>query len=107
MLPRCSTLIALSTLAAAAAVEPLVAQSTSERTTIGGYGEVHYVNPSGLGTPATVNIPRFVIYLAHSFDERLSFRSELELEDARIEGGQPGGDPVPAGVAAPNAVNLS
>jgi hypothetical protein len=86
---RCSTLIALSTLAAA---EPLAAQSPTERTTIGGYGEVHYVNPSGPGTPATVNIPRFVIYLAHSFDERLSFRSELELEDARIEGGQPGGE---------------
>jgi hypothetical protein len=91
LLPRPSTLTAIATLATG--VAPLAAQSAAtERTTLGGYGEVHYVNPSGPGTPATVNIPRFVIYLAHSFNDRLSLRSELELEDARIEGGQPGGE---------------
>src|SRR5207244_3749257 len=39
-----------------------------------------------------VNLARFVVYLAHSFDERLAFRSELEVEDAKIEGGQAGGE---------------
>ena len=63
-----------------------------ERTTVGGYGEVHYTNRSGPATPATVNLARFVVYLAHSFDERLAFRSELEVEDAKIEGGQAGGE---------------
>ncbi len=63
-----------------------------ERTTVGGYGEVHYTNPTGPNTPATVNLARFVVYLAHSFDDRLAFRSELEVEDAKIAGGQPGGE---------------
>jgi len=63
-----------------------------ERTTIGGYGEVHYTNPTGPNTPPVVNLARFVVYLAHSFNERLTFRSELEVEDAKVEGGQPGGE---------------
>jgi len=33
-----------------------------------------------------------VVYLAHSFDERLSFRSELEVEDARVEPGGKAGE---------------
>lgn len=63
-----------------------------ERTTVGGYGEVHYTNPTGNQTPAVVNLARFVVYLAHSFDDRIAFRSELEVEDAKIEGGQAGGE---------------
>ena len=63
-----------------------------ERTTVGGYGEVHYSDVSGPGTPAVVNLARFVVYLAHSFDDRLAFRSELEVEDAKVEGGKPGGE---------------
>ena len=74
---------------ALAAPTPLLAQ---ERTTLGGYGEVHYTNPTGPNTPAAVNLKRFVIYLAHSFSDQLVFRSELEVEDARIEGGQSGGE---------------
>ena len=35
---------------------------------------------------------RFVVYLAHSFSERLAFRSEVELEDAKLEGGEEGGE---------------
>ena len=63
-----------------------------ERTTVGGYGEVHYTNPTGPKTPAVVNLARFVVYLAYSFDDRLAFRSELEVEDAKVEGGKPGGE---------------
>ena len=68
---------------------PLAAQ---ESTTVGGYGEVHYTNPRGRNTPAQVNLRRFVVYLAHTFDDRLAFRSELELEDAKLEGGSAGGE---------------
>ena len=71
---------------------PLAAQDDSETTTVGGYGEVHYTNATGPDTPGEVNVRRFVIYLAHSFSERLAVRSELELEDAKIEGGEPGGE---------------
>lgn len=63
-----------------------------ERTTVGGYGEVHYTNPSGPHTPATVNVKRFVVFFGHTFSDRLAFRSELEVEDAKLEGGEPGGE---------------
>src|SRR5881409_4168548 len=66
--------------------------AAQERTTLGGYGEVHYTNPTGPNSPAVVNLARFVVYLAHSFDDRLAFRSELEVEDAKVEGGKPGGE---------------
>src|SRR5881396_2732647 len=69
---------------------PLQILAAQERTTVGGYGEVHYTNPTGPKTPPVVNLARFVVYLAHSFDDRLAFRSELEVEDAKIEGGQAG-----------------
>src|SRR5215210_492698 len=72
---------------------PLQAQDQdSESTSIGGYGEVHYTNASGPDTPGQVNVRRFVVYLAHTFNEHLAFRSELELEDAKIEGGEAGGE---------------
>src|SRR5256885_8953444 len=71
---------------------PLQLLAAQEHTTVGGYGEVHYTTPTGPKTPPVVNLARFVVYLAHSFDERLAFRSELEVEDAKIEGGQAGGE---------------
>jgi len=74
------------------AIIPAHRLPAQERTTIGGYGEVHYTNASGPNTPARVNLARFIIYLAHSFDDRLTFHSELEVEDAKIEGGGTGGE---------------
>src|SRR6266404_5821106 len=71
---------------------PLQILAAPERTTVGGYGEVHYTNPTGPKPPPVVNLARFVVYLAHSFDDRLAFRSELEVEDAKIEGGRAGGE---------------
>jgi hypothetical protein len=53
---------------------------------------VHYTNATGPNTPGEINVRRFVVYLAHSFSERLAFRSEVELEDAKIEGGEEGGE---------------
>jgi hypothetical protein len=78
--------VGLATLALAT---PAFAQ---ESTTVGGYGEVHYTNPTGRHTPAEVNFRRFVLYLSHTFDDRIAFRSELEVEDAKIEGGSTGGE---------------
>src|SRR5216684_4363890 len=70
---------------------PLQILAAQERTTVGGYGEVHYTNRTGPDTPGTVNLKRFVVYLAHSFNDQIAFRSELEVEDAKLEGAQPGG----------------
>lgn len=82
-------------LASAVACALLVCGSVlaaQESTTVGGYGEVHYTNPSGRNTPATVNLRRFVVYLAHTFTDRLAFRSELEIEDAKVEPPDAGGE---------------
>jgi hypothetical protein len=82
------------TLALGLAVITLPGQAAlaQERTTVGGYGEVHYTDSTGPASPPVVNLARFVVYLAHSFDERLAFRSELEVEDAKVEGGSAGGE---------------
>src|SRR3989441_21636 len=71
---------------------PVRILAAQERTTVGGYGEVHYSNPTGPKPPPVVNLARFVVYLAHSFDDRWALRSELEVEGARIVGGQVGGE---------------
>ncbi len=68
---------------------PLLGQ---ERTTVGGYGEVHYTDSTRSRSHATVNLRRFVLYLAHTFDGPLAFRSELEVEDAKLEAGRAGGE---------------
>src|SRR2546427_2274880 len=70
---------------------PLRMLAAQEHTTVGGYGEVPYTNRTGPKTPPVVNLARFVVYLAHSFDERLAFRSEPEVEDAKVGGGRGGG----------------
>jgi hypothetical protein len=81
----------LTGLAVPLTLNPLNAQD-SETTSVGGYGEVHYTNATGANTPGVVNVRRFVLYLAHTFSEKLAVRSELELEDAKIEGGEAGGE---------------
>jgi hypothetical protein len=85
--PRLIVLTGVATLVA----YPVAAQE-SETTTVGGYGEIHYRNPTGPDSPGEINVARFVVYLAHTFNERLAFRSELEVEDAKIEGGEAGGE---------------
>ena len=85
-------MLRLAVLFAALAVLPTLA-TAQESTTIGGYGEIHYTNLTGRNTPAEVNLRRFIVFLAHTFNDRLSFHSELEVEDAKIEGGtSPGGE---------------
>src|SRR6266545_5166144 len=87
-MPRFRLLVATA-LACLAAPDSAPAQ---ESTTIGGYGEIHYTNRAGRNTPAEVNLRRFVVYLAHSFNDRLAFRSELEIENARVEPPEAGGE---------------
>lgn len=74
------------------ATRAVAQDSDEERTSIGGYGEVHYTNATGPGTPGEANVSRFVVFLAHTFSDRLAFRSELEVEDAKVEGGGEGGE---------------
>jgi phosphate-selective porin len=65
--------------------------SFSDRTTVGGYGELHYNNFSG-NTPAgitrakdEIDFHRFVLFFGHRFNDWISFKSELELEHSNTE----------------------
>jgi hypothetical protein len=91
-MPPASLLHGLLRLAGLTLLAPGLAAQETESTSIGGYGEVHYTNATGPNTPGEINVRRFVVYLAHTFSEHLAFRSELELEDAKIEGGEEGGE---------------
>src|SRR5258705_13730407 len=62
-------------------------EAGEEHTSIGGYGEGHYNNRSGPDTPGIVNVARFVLFLSHQFNDRIAFRSELEVEDTKVEAG--------------------
>lgn len=62
-----------------------------ESTTVGGYGEVHYIEPEGI-SKGLVDVPRFIIFLEHYFAPEISFFSELEIEHTKIEGGEDGGE---------------
>lgn len=53
------------------------------KTSIGGYGELHYNNLNGEGGAADKNeidFHRFVLFFGHEFNNNIRFFSELELE---------------------------
>lgn len=60
-------------------------------TVISGYGNFRYSNNITEET-AKINLDRLVIFVGHKFTKKISFFSELELEDAKIEGGEVGGE---------------
>jgi hypothetical protein len=65
--------------------------SFMSRTSLGGYGNAFYQRDFNLDY-STVNLERFVLFAGHKFNKSISFFSELEVEDAKIEGGEPGGE---------------
>lgn len=67
--------------------------SWAEKTSIGGYGELHYNNLTddnkdigGDDDVSRVDFHRFVLYVAHEFSDNLRFFSELEVEHALTTG---------------------
>lgn len=60
-------------------------------TTLGGYGNAFYQRNTNLKT-STVNLERFVLFVGHRFNNKISFFSELEVEDAKVSGGEEGGE---------------
>lgn len=52
-----------------------------QRTSIGGYGELHYNG----GDKDEVDFHRFVLFFGHRFNDWLRFQSELEMEHADTE----------------------
>lgn len=61
-------------------------QGFVDRTTIGGYGELHYNNFQGGATEKDqIDLHRFVLFFGHKFNDVVSFKSELELEHSNTE----------------------
>jgi predicted porin len=67
--------------------------SWTERTQIGGYGELHYNNIDA-SDPANdnkeIDFHRFVLYVGHQFTDHIRLFSELELEHSIAGDGQNG-----------------
>ncbi|HEY4787819.1 MAG TPA: hypothetical protein VIH57_17305 [Bacteroidales bacterium] len=60
-------------------------------TTIGGYGDIVYQRNFNEKF-STINLERFVLFTGHKFTRKISFFSELEVEDAKVSGGEAGGE---------------
>lgn len=76
----------------AQAVEEGAASSTNT-TTIGGYGEVHYNNIKDKQTDSRkeeIDFHRFVLFFGHEFSEKTRFFSEVELEHSIAGEGKDG-----------------
>ena len=65
--------------------------SREANTYISGYGELKY-EYDFLDETGHANVTRSVLFVGHRFNDKISFFSELELEDAKIEGGEAGGE---------------
>jgi hypothetical protein len=88
--------------ATADAVEQNIASNSSssmsrwaEKTTFGGYGELHYNNldnqlDGGKADKNELDLHRFVLYFGHQFSDDLRFYSELEVEHGISGDDQPG-----------------
>ncbi len=64
---------------------------TGQKTYLSGYGELKVSYDMALGT-GTANLTRNVLFVGHRFNPKLSFFSEMELENARVEGGGAAGE---------------
>jgi len=64
----------------------------ANKSSWGGYGELHYNNLEGRGTKEVkkIDFHRFVLYFGHEFRDDLRFFSEFELEHSLAGEGKPG-----------------
>ncbi|MDX2425133.1 MAG: porin [Cycloclasticus sp.] len=65
----------------------------ADKTTLGGYGELHYNNLSGKGGASDkdeIDFHRFVLFFGHEFTDDIRFFSEIELEHSIAGDGQNG-----------------
>jgi hypothetical protein len=68
-----------------------VADASPSKTTIGGYGELHYNKiSSDAGDSSEIDFHRFVLFFGHEFTDRIRFFSEFELEHSLAGDGAPG-----------------
>lgn len=73
-----------------AASESVDVGGRERRLPLSGYMDYHLNKPGG--DPATADFHRFVLLFGHSFNDRIQFWSELELEHALVEADGPSGE---------------
>jgi hypothetical protein len=67
------------------------ADSAPSKTSVGGYGELHYNQISAdAGDKDEIDFHRFVLFFGHEFSDRVRFFSEFELEHSLAGDGKPG-----------------
>jgi len=69
------------------AIETTIVQAQTEKTHLGGYGELHYNN---IDDNEQIDFHRFVLFLGHEFTENIRLFSELEIEHSLAGDGKPG-----------------
>jgi hypothetical protein len=67
----------------------LLASTTA--TVLSGYGNVNYTN-NLTDKQSNINLDRVVLFVGHKVSKKISFFSELEIEDAKIVGGSASGE---------------
>ena len=63
--------------------------ANKNKTVISGYGSAFYQRDFNL-QQSTATLERAVLFVGHRFNEKISFFSELEVENAKVEGGEGG-----------------
>lgn len=65
--------------------------SSGHTTVISGYGQLKVEYDARYQT-AEASLTRNVLFLGHKFSDEIYFFSEMEIENARVEGGEPSGE---------------
>ncbi len=68
-------------------IEENISEKVANKTTVGGYGELHYNN---IEDDKNIDFHRFVMFFGHEFTDSIRFFSELEVEHAFSGDGKPG-----------------
>ncbi len=72
--------------------EDSLAQGVSkQKTVISGYGSAAYQRDFNQ-KQATISLERAVLFVGHQFNSKISVFTELEVENAKVEGGSEGGE---------------
>lgn len=71
--------------------DSLNAGIAKQKTVISGYGSVAYVRDFNERI-ANINLERAVLFVGHQFNSKIAFFSEMEIENAKVVGGEKGGE---------------
>lgn len=77
-----------------AAVQTASKSSWADKTSVGGYGELHYNNLKNDTNGESLNeidFHRFVLFFGHEFNDDIRFFSELEIEHSGVQDEDPPG----------------